>query len=99
VLVERDAVAVMTPYARGRKQLPSDEDVARIKMNVNQAFCTAWPQTRKPPKRGAADKTLNEVTKQRRAIRKQPGHIRMRVPSDGSTQDVTVELYDGAKKL
>jgi hypothetical protein len=98
-LVDREGRAILTPYARGKKELPSEDDVERIKARIGHAYCTVWPPTRKPPKRGEADRTINEVATHRRAFRKQPGHIRLRVPIKGCAQDVTVETFDGAREL
>lgn len=97
-LVVRDACALLTPFAAGRVPRPSDEDVARLKRCTNRLYCTVWPSTKKPPRRQGVDKTMNEVTKMRRAIHTKSGHIRVRAPLDYSS-DIQIELFDGAKQL
>jgi hypothetical protein len=91
--------ALLTPYARGRKPLPSKGDVKRIKARTKDAFCTVWPPTLEPPKRRNVDKTMGEVARTRRALRRTPGHLRVRGPFAGSAQDLAVERFDGATRL
>jgi hypothetical protein len=45
------------------------------------------------------DRTINEVAKNRRAVRTIPGHIRIRAPLAGNIEDITVTLFDGAGVL
>ena len=45
------------------------------------------------------DKTINEIVRTRRALRKRPGQIQLRAPIDGDVKDVKVALFDGARKL
>jgi hypothetical protein len=97
-LVIDDPYALLAPYAGGRKPLPSPNDVQRIKSKTSQLFCTT-PLNFQPPRRKNVDRTLNQVAKWRRAVRKRPGHIRLRVPVSGNLCDVSVALYDGASHL
>ncbi len=89
---------LLTPYARGRKPLPSEEDVKRLKDRSSLVYCTVWPPTLKPPRR-LVDKTMNEVARNRRAIPKSSGHIRLRYPLNGNKNQIMVDLFDEAKKL
>jgi beta-lactamase superfamily II metal-dependent hydrolase len=98
-MVDGEAKAVLTPYARGSKPLPSNSDVTRIAERAGEVFCTAWPPTIKPPRRKNADLTINRVALNRRASRKRPGHIRLRAPGGAGTDAFGVELFDGAKRL
>jgi hypothetical protein len=98
-LVDNTPTAVLTPYARGSKPLPSEADVKRIKSKANRTYCTAWPPTVKPPRRRNADLTIARVALTRRATRQKPGHIRLRVALDGGGGDMRVELFDGAVEL
>jgi hypothetical protein len=95
-----DPLAVLTPYARGAKPLPSESDVVRLKRRTNNLFCTAWPPTKSPDTREAAvERTMREVALTRRAIRKRPGHVRFRFPLSGGPNNVSCELFDGACRL
>lgn len=98
-LLTETPLAVLTPYARGRKPLPAPEDVERIRSRAGQAYCTAYPPTMRPPRRRGVDRTMNEVARTRRAMRKRAGHIRLRMPILADSRDVAVELFDGAVQL
>jgi hypothetical protein len=98
-LLQPSPYAMVTPYVRGRKPLPSVADVSRLTLQTSNAFCTAWPPTVKPKTENkAAAKTMDEVAKNRRAIRQVPGHIRLRVPICADSP-AAIELFDGARKL
>ena len=100
-LLVNNPCAVLTPFARGPKPLPSDDDVSRIKKKTNRLYCTtAWPPTKSPPRRDkAVERTMREVVRSRRAVRKCPGHIRVRAPFGGKPEDLMVDLFDGATAL
>ena len=92
--------AILTPYCRGPKPLPSDEDISRIKTKTDYLYCTAWPPTTSPPRRDrAVQRTMKEMGCFHRATRKRPGHIRVRAPFGGRVDDILVELFDGARRL
>ena len=79
-LLQPDLPALLTPYASGRKPLPSDNDVGRLKSRTSQVFCTSWPPTRKARKRHAAiDRTIREMTRMHRSVHRRVGHIRLRM--------------------
>jgi len=100
-LVARQPHAVLTPYARGAKPLPSPEDVSRMKRRASSLFCTAWPPAKSPPRRDpAVERTMKEMGVTLRAVRKQPGHIRVRIPiAEDIPPDTSVELFGGARAL
>jgi Metallo-beta-lactamase superfamily len=90
---------LMTPYARGKRPLPSDRDVARLLSQTPELYCTAWPATISPKRRDkSVDRTMDEVAKNRRTVKATPGHIRLRVPLS-SVAGTRVDLFDGATKL
>lgn len=98
-LLESDATAIIAPYARGSKPLPSEEDVGRMKSRVSSIYCTAWPPTIRPARRKHVDGSIDRAVRTRRSRRLRPGHIRLRF--DMLTPGVarTIELFDGAVKL
>lgn len=92
--------AIMTPYARGRAPRPTEADVERIKSQTSSVYCTSWlARQRLPPRRKGADKTINEIARTRRALAKQPGHIRLRIPIDSAAAGFQIELFHGAAAL
>ena len=91
--------AMVTPYARGTKPLPSPADIKRLQNVADRLYITVSPTTTKPPRRKNADRTINEIALRRGAVRKTPGHIRLRVPLAGSATNIKIELFDGATQL
>lgn len=100
LLVEQ-AYAVVTPYARGATPLPSSDDVQRMRQHTDSIYCTAWPATKSPRRRDpAVERTINEMVRTHREIRKQPGQIRARFPFNGCfPSSASLELSDGAASL
>ena len=98
-LLQADPVAVLTPYARGSKPLPSAGDIRRIKSRAGELYCTFRPITARVPRRKSVDKTMDEVARSRRAVRMSPGHIRLRSSLNGRAGEFSCELFDGARRL
>ena len=99
-LLADQVYAMVSPYARMRVPLPSPDDVKRMKQYTENIFCTG-PATKSPPRRDpSVERTIKEMVKTHRAIRKRSGHLRARVPLHGRfPSDVTLDLIDGAVKL
>lgn len=79
MMLEPDSIAMLTPYASGRKPLPSEQDIKRIKSRTSRVYCTSWPPTRKPPRHPGVDRTLHEITRMHCAVARRVGHIRLRM--------------------
>lgn len=90
--------AFLTPYAKGSRPRPDPDDVQRIKNRTNRVYCTVWPPTAQPPGR-SVDRIVNAIARRRRAVSQRPGHIRLRVPLNGSPNDIRVELFDNSRRL
>jgi hypothetical protein len=90
-----DVVAVLTPFARGRRPLPSPADTKRLKGLTRSVYIAA---------RGAASKvslpdpmvqrTVREATRDFRARSGKMGHVRVRIASDSPVP--TVEIFGAA---
>ncbi len=98
-MTEANPFAVVTPYSRGKTPRPSDADVKRIKARPAIVHCTTWPAIWRPPRRRAADKTMNEVARTRRALSDRFGQVRYRVPLQGTSTAVSFELFGSAVQL
>jgi beta-lactamase superfamily II metal-dependent hydrolase len=93
-LLKKDAIAVLTPFARGRTKLPTEDDITRLKSLAGQVLvtsnrdpdCTDWPP--------AVAMTLAETTAAVRDVEPRPGHIRLR--RDASGTKWAIELFAGA---
>ena len=91
--------ALLTPFSCGRKPLPAETDVQRMKARTDDLYCTAWPSTRRPPKRmSVVRRTIQDIALSHRAMPPNAGHIRLRTPLNGPF-DPSIELFDGAVRL
>jgi beta-lactamase superfamily II metal-dependent hydrolase len=98
-LLTNDRVAVLTPYCKGHKALPSADDINRIKRFTARVYVTAWPAFQKTTQRPGKDGLINRMAQRRRSMHRRPGHIRIRVPVNGSFENHRVSLSDGAKEM
>jgi beta-lactamase superfamily II metal-dependent hydrolase len=93
-LLGTNAIAVVTPYAAGRKALPSETDIQRLKAHTQHVYRTAPP----PPKAGFADpavqRTVSEAARSVRLRTSRLGHVRVRVQANGGA--AKVELFGAA---
>jgi len=94
-IVAPGGLAIVTPYATGRKPLPTESDLVRLKGHRPGVYCTAPP----PAKAAVADhmvqRTVNEVAKIVRTRGTRMGHVRVRFEAAGLTP-ATVELFGAA---
>jgi len=98
-LLHPTPTAVLTPYGRGKQPRPSSQDIARITRHTSDVYCTVWPAWIRAPRRHkSVDRTMRECTTQRHAIRRTPGHIRLRF-GPGRPVTTLVQLFDGARLL
>jgi len=102
-LLERNPVAMLTPFARGRTALPTVSDVTRICNRTTRAYATGRPVSGRSPRRSSAvERTIREVAHSMRPVCTTAGHVRIRV--DMSTPEVRavdpeVETFNGALRL
>jgi beta-lactamase superfamily II metal-dependent hydrolase len=94
LLLAPDPVAVLTPFAKGRKMLPTEQDVARMKAHTKHLYCTA-PH---PPRGNVGDpmvqRTVREAARVFRARSTRMGHVRVRLSA--SAPDPKVECFGAA---
>lgn len=85
-LLDPKPVAVLTPFSRGRHQLPTPADIDRLEGQSSRAFITAPPRLRRSRRRsGFVARTLRETTRYVREANPPTGHIRLRAPSAGTS--------------
>ncbi len=94
-------VALVAPYNRGVKPLPSKEDRNRILTRTDKAWSTADPLL--PKKKRKLSKWIEderrECVNRYRWVRTDTGQIRIRANLDDPTGEPSVELFDGALHL
>jgi hypothetical protein len=100
-LIETEAFAVTSPWARGSKHLPKTTDIARILSHTPQAYLTANTVTG-PPKNvypQAVQRQLREMGAKVRPIEPKPGAVRFRNFGGSAWGLWTVAILQPALKL
>lgn len=98
-LLVDDPHAFLTTYSKGRKPLPSQADVTRLRSRTDLLYCTTWPTTVKPPRRKGVDGLINKFVRNRRAVPLGHGHIRLRSHFACLPDEISVETFGTARKL
>ena len=100
-MVEGDPVAVLTPWQRGGRVLPSEPDIQRILSNTAKAYASARSPslTGSPSRRDSmVDKTIRESGARLRRLAMSPGSVRLRRPIHAA-DSWQVELFGTACHL
>lgn len=92
--------AILTPFDRGKKKLPSPEDIARIESLTENGYSTARIASVKTAIRrpSAVEKTIKETVGKIRRIQPRTGMVRLR-RTIGSSVSWSVELSGPACRL
>ena len=92
-LLAKDPIAVLTPFTSG-KGLPQDRDIARIKGQTPNLYCTAKLKSKLPRRDQVVEKTLRrrKIT----ASEGKLGHVRIRWSVTDAAANPAVELFNGA---
>ena len=91
--------AVLTPFLAGKKPLPSQADVARLRAQTSNLYITSSARWVKPPKRDAAvERTLVGIGSNRRALREEFGQVRLRA-SASDAASMRVDLFGTAHQI
>ena len=99
-MLDREPVAVLTPFINGGIALPTRPDVRRISLLTPNAFSTAQLQVNQQKRRrGALERTIKEVVRSIRIKPNVPGHIRLRKRISDASDPWRIELFDGAVQL
>ena len=92
--------AILTPFNRGPKPLPSEEDVDRILGRTPHAYSTArLTSTARRRRDVSVERTIRESGWKIRAFEPKPGHVRLRRPLGDSSGQWSVELLGNATRL
>lgn len=95
-LLTTKPIAIIAPWSRGGKFLPTPDDAERILTYAQDAYVTARPKTDPTPKRDKrVERGIREVGAQLRAITPSSGTVRLRC-TIGKDQEWTVEKFGSA---
>ena len=92
--------AIVTPYNRGKKKIPSPSDVTRIEAYTSNGYATAKLSPSKSTfnRPAAVERTIKETVGKIRKIQPNTGLVRLRNSLSGS-HDWSVELFNSACKV
>lgn len=97
-LLEEKPLAILTPFVKGRHSIPTPLDVYRILKLAGDAYQTALPKQKKPPRRPAAvEKTIRETVESIRQVQYSSGQVRLRAELGAGSW--SVELFGSAFQL
>ncbi|MEZ5039528.1 MAG: MBL fold metallo-hydrolase [Saprospiraceae bacterium] len=100
--ISKDHIAILTPYGRGKKKLPSMKDKERILITSPESFITSHgSESSKPKKRDRkVNKILKELSYKVRERKFTFGHIQLRRPVNSNIgSEWEVLLHGNAKRL
>lgn len=82
-LLEPSPISLLTPFSKGRNQLPTKDDISRILDVTSKAFITKSPKWAKNISRNkTVDKTIKEASILIKTYDLNPGHISLRYKLD-----------------
>lgn len=96
-LLVANAHALIAPYGAGRKKLPSDDDLDRIRKRTDRCFLTRHPNAKPSSRDKAVEKTMREIVTWHRSLHAKPGHLRLRLQAGDSSP--RIEMFDGAMQV
>jgi len=99
-LLSNNPVAILTPFSRGKKPLPSRADIERITRLTPFAYATA-PAKRslKKWKQKSVQDFINQSTRSIQSINRGWGHVRLRKKIGDMTDSWQIDLFGDAYKL
>ena len=97
-LVDDDGVAILTRFTKGRKPLPSPEDIARLLEKQPDVYITT-ARRRRPKRRRRLEKTISGVLSNRSTLARIPGQVRVRIDASKANAVPAIELFNGASNL
>lgn len=98
-LLNKDPVAIVSPFKRGRVSLPTQNDVSRISEISGSSFSTINLRNRSPIRRSAiVEKGMRETVKEFYAIPQIPGMVRLR-KNLRTSPNWTVEMFGDSCEL
>ena len=98
-MLDPEPIVCLTPFLKGRKPLPSPDDIDRLLQRSTRVFCTCPPRTGRPRGRSSTvDRTIREVARRHRVVEARSGHIRIRGPLR-KPSSLEVDLYGPAYRV
>ena len=97
-LLDKKPTAVLTPFRRSGKRLPTPADIRRICARTPSAYITAPPEVARRRRSPTVRRMLRQSIRSVQPVHGPMGHVRLR--ADGSDEGAwRVELFGAAKSL
>ncbi len=84
-LSEDEVVAIVTPWARGGRYLPTQEDLARLRSSASRVYLTATPSLARARKDAELERLIRRLHGERLEELRGWGHVRARRRLDEET--------------
>jgi hypothetical protein len=99
-MISANGYAVLTPYARGRKSLPTNSDILRIRQRTNAAYITN-PNSAPIGQRRSREvqKMINATVRSIKAAEPVTGTVRFRNGGENDPDTWTVTTLNGACRI
>jgi len=100
-ILVNEPFAIITPFNRGAKKLPSKEDVKRIAARTPNSYLTASTLTKRTRRERpySVVKTIRDRVGRIREAERATGCVRLRNGGNTAPQEWNVELFNGAYQL
>jgi beta-lactamase superfamily II metal-dependent hydrolase len=99
-LLQPEPVAALTPFVRGGKHLPTDDDCDRIRRRTSEAYLTSPPRTQRFRDRNPrAERLMRRFTRQLHSVPSRFGHVRLRKKISSGNSNWNVSTFGAAAKL
>ena len=99
-MLEKDPIAVVTPFVGGNVRLPERSDLTRLASRTTRLYCTSSGSGKEPSRDSLVNKIMKEQLKGRQVLEGKAGHVRLRWRLDGGIASApTFETFSGAYKV
>ena len=99
-LLTPNPIALITPFSSGRKPLPTEDDIKRIRSHTSNIYCTGAPHGIRPHRlESPVERTIREMVRTRRVIQGPMGHIRVRYLLGIEGANPTIDVFEGARRF
>jgi beta-lactamase superfamily II metal-dependent hydrolase len=95
-MLEKDPVAVVTPFAGGNVRLPEESDLERLSGRTSRLYCSAGGLGQPPRRDPLVEKEMKRQLSERRILAGQPGHVRIRWSATEDDPVARIETFNGA---
>ena len=94
-MLEKNPVAVVTPFSGGSVLLPEASDFERLSGRTSRLYCTVAGLGQPPKRDPLVEKEMKRQLSERRILAGQPGHVRVRWSATEGDPAARIETFNG----